>query len=98
MPPEKPSIGIEKLKQYISVNRSYSLYEDGDNIELHFSPEFPEAISHLPDGEPVTHVMKGKLIDGRIYFFQFITRSSFGETSNELEGADDPIMEWLNYI
>jgi hypothetical protein len=42
--------------------------------------------------------MTGKLIDGRIYFFRFTTKSSFGETYSDLEGAEDPIMEWLNYV
>ncbi len=96
--PDKPSIEEKKLRAYVEVNRSYTLYEKGEDVELHFSPEFPEAMSHLPDGEPVTHIMTGKLIDGRIYFFRFTTKSSFGETFSDLEGSDDPIMEWLNYV
>ncbi|MHB8360526.1 MAG: hypothetical protein ACYDAO_01065 [Thermoplasmataceae archaeon] len=95
---DKPSIDVKKLKGYVDMNRSYTLIENGEDVELHFSPEFPEAMSHLPDGEPVTHIMTGKLIEERVYFLRFTTRSAFGETFSDLEGSDDPIMEWLNYI
>lgn len=94
-----PSIEAQKLKDYIGESNSYWLEQDGSDVEIHFSPEFPEAMSHLPDGKSVEHIMFGKEEDdGRIYFYRFTTVSSFGETSSELEDEDDPIMEWLKYI
>ncbi len=93
-----PSIEADKLKNYIGENNSYWIEQEKEDIEVHFSPEFPEASAHLPDGKSVEHVMYGKEIDGRIYFHLFKTISSFGETSSKLEGEDDPIMEWLKYI
>lgn len=93
-----PSIESDKLKEYIGQNNSYWIEESGEDVEVHFSPEFPEAMSHLPDGKSVEHIMYGKEHDGRIYFHLFKTISSIGETSSELEGEDDPIMEWLKYI
>ena len=33
-----------------------------------------------------------------VYFTEFITRSSLGETRTKLEGKDDPVMEWLKYV
>ncbi|MGP6293532.1 hypothetical protein [Caldiplasma sukawensis] len=96
---DKPSIEYKKLKEYVVHNRSYSLYEtDDENIELHFFPEMPEAISHFPEGRPVEHIMTGIKQDGRIYFLKFRTISAFGETETELEGKDDPVMLWLEYI
>lgn len=92
-----PSINAEKLYQYISGNNSYWLERDGDTVEVHFSPEFPEAMSHLPEGKSVEHIMYGKEKEGMIYFYRFTTLSSFGETSSDLV-EDDPIMEWLKYI
>lgn len=94
----KPSIEFEKLSKYVELNNSYSLYKRGKEIELRFSPEFPEAIGHLPNGERVEHIMLGNEEDGRIYFYRFTTVSSFGETSTDLDGEDDPVMEWLKYI
>lgn len=94
----KPSIEFEKLKNYVESNTSYSLNKNGSEIELRFSPEFPEALGHLPNGEAVEHVMYGKVENERIYFYRFTTISSFGETSTELDGEDDPVMEWLKYI
>lgn len=93
-----PSIEADKLRNYIGQNNSYWIEENGDGIEVHFSPEFPEAMSHLPDGKSVEHIMYGQEKNGRIYFTKFKTISSFGETSSELQGEDDPIMEWLKYI
>lgn len=93
-----PSIESDKLRAYISDNNSYWIEENNNDIEVHFSPEFPEASSHLPDGKSVEHVMYGKELNGRIYFHLFKTISSFGETSSVLQGEDDPIMEWLKYI
>jgi hypothetical protein len=93
-----PSIDRKKLENYVKGNNSYNLFSEGDKIELHFSPEFPEAMAHLPDGEPVEHIMYGFDRDGRIYFTSFKTKSNFGETVTELEGEDDPVMEWLKYI
>lgn len=93
-----PSIEAAKLRNYIGENNSYWIEQVNDEVEVHFSPEFPEASSHLPDGKSVEHVMYGKELDGRIYFHLFKTISSFGETSSELLDEDDPIMEWLKYI
>lgn len=93
-----PSIEKAKLEDYVKGNNSYHLFREGENIELHFSPEFPEAVAHLPDGEPVEHIMCGYEKDNRIYFTSFKTKSNFGETVTELEGEDDPVMEWLKYI
>lgn len=93
-----PSIEAVKLRDYVGQNNSYWLEEHGEDVEVHFSPEFPEAMSHLPDGKSVEHIMYGKQLNGRIYFHLFKTISSLGETSSELEGEDDPIMEWLKYI
>ena len=93
-----PSVEIEKLRDYISSNSSYSLEENGTKVEVHFSPNFPEARAHMPDNEPVEHVMYGDKKDGRIYFYRFTTFSSFGETSMEREDEDDAVMEWLKYI
>ncbi len=93
-----PSIEADRLKKHIGQNNSYWLEQDGDKIEVHFSPEFPEAMSHLPDGRSVEHIMYGIEKDGRIYFNRFKTISAFGETSSELQDEDDPIMEWLKYI
>ncbi|EQD55866.1 hypothetical protein B1A_11761, partial [mine drainage metagenome] len=67
---DKPSIDMRKLKEYVEMNRSYTLIENEEDIELHFSPEFPEAMSHLPDGEPVTHIMTGKLVEGKGLLFK----------------------------
>ncbi len=93
-----PSIEADKLKKHIGQNNSYWLEQDGDKIEVHFSPEFPEAMSHLPDGRSVEHIMYGVEKNGRIYFNRFKTISAFGETSSDLQDEDDPIMEWLKYI
>ena len=93
-----PSIESDKLKQYVGQNNSYWLEQNGEDVEIHFSPEFPEASSHLPDGKSVEHIMYGKEQNGRIYFHLFKTISSFGETDSELQDEEDPIMEWLKYI
>ncbi|MCL4328850.1 MAG: hypothetical protein M1151_01925 [Candidatus Thermoplasmatota archaeon] len=98
MNPDLPSIEEGKLYSYVNSNRSYTLRKDGENIELRFVPSFPEAQSHLPNGEEVEHVMTGFLSGGMIYFTHFITRSSFGETVTDLKGKDDPVMLWLQYI
>ncbi|MCL4345233.1 MAG: hypothetical protein M1375_00730 [Candidatus Thermoplasmatota archaeon] len=96
---DKPNIREDKLKEYLIQNRSYSLYENDDrSIELHFSPEMPEAIAHFPNGEPVEHIMYGFIDNGTIYFTKFKTVSSLGETETELEGEDDPVMLWLQFI
>jgi hypothetical protein len=42
--------------------------------------------------------MKGIKEDGKIYFLSFRTISSIGETETQLEGEDDPIMLWLQFI
>ncbi|MCL4335909.1 MAG: hypothetical protein M1393_04550 [Candidatus Thermoplasmatota archaeon] len=93
-----PSIEAKKLREYVGLNNSYWLYEHDNILELHFSPEFPEATSHLPEGKSVEHIMYGVEKDGKIYFNRFTTRSAFGETTSSLEDEDDPIMEWLKYI
>jgi hypothetical protein len=96
---DKPNIKEQKLKEYIIQNRAYALYENGDgSIELHFSPEMPEAVAHFPNGEPVEHIMFGFKEKGTIYFTKFKTVSSLGETETELEGEDDPVMLWLQFI
>ena len=95
----KPWVEYEKLKEYILINRSYSLHENEDNtIELHFSPEMPEALAHLPDGQPVEHIMTGFREDDKIFFTAFRTISSLGETVTQLEGEDDPVMLWLKFM
>ena len=88
----KPSIETSKLEDYVRGNNSYYLYREGGKIELHFSPEFPEAIAHLPEGEPVEHIMYGYEEGGRIYFTSFTTKSSFGETTTDLDGEDANIL------
>ncbi|WP_010917696.1 hypothetical protein [Thermoplasma volcanium] len=93
----KPHIEFSKLQRYVQANGSYSLVKRGDSIEVHFSPNFPEAIPHLPNNLPVEHIMYGDLVDGIVYFYKFETVSSFGTTENLLTD-DDPIMEWLKYI
>lgn len=93
-----PSIESEKLMRYIEGNGAYSIQKQGNEIEVHYTPDFPEAMGHLPNGESVEHIMSGKEENGRIYFYRFTTISSFGTTSSELDGEDDPIMEWLKYI
>lgn len=93
----KPNIDFKRLKAYVQANGSYSLVVKGDSIEVHFSPNFPEAIPHLPDNLPVEHIMYGKVENGIVYFYRFETISSFGTTYNDLTD-DDPIMEWLKYI
>lgn len=93
-----PSVETEKLRNFILANSSYTLEEKEDEVEVRFSPDFPEARAHLPDNEPVEHIMLGTKDNGRIYFYRFTTVSSFGETSMELEDEDDAIMEWLKYI
>ncbi len=93
-----PSIDARKLREYVSGNNSYWIEGEGEEFELHFSPEFPEAMGHLPEGKSVEHIMFGHERNGRIYFYRFTTRSAFGETNTELEDEDDPVMEWLKYI
>ncbi len=93
-----PSIDAKKLRDYVGGNNSYWIEGEGDNFELHFSPEFPEAMGHLPEGQSVEHIMYGRERNGVIYFYRFTTRSAFGETTTDLEGEDDPVMEWLKYI
>lgn len=93
-----PSVEFDKLRDFILANSSYTLEEKGENVEVHFSPDFPEARAHLPDNQPVEHVMYGERENGKVYFHRFTTFSSFGETSTELEDEDDAIMEWLKYI
>ncbi|WP_393971600.1 hypothetical protein OXIME_000167 [Oxyplasma meridianum] len=93
-----PSIDAKKLRDYVAETNSYTLYEHDGLVELRFSPEFPEAMGHLPEGQSVEHIMLGKEENGRISFYRFITRSAFGETSSEMSDEDDPIMEWLKYI
>ena len=96
---DKPWVEEKKLKEFIIQNRSYNLFENKDNtVELRFSPEMPEAQAHLPNGQPVEHIMKGIKENGKIYFLSFKTVSSIGETETQLEGEDDPIMLWLQFI
>ncbi len=95
---DKPSIELETLRKYVEVNRQYSLEISGNNVQLHFFPNTPEALRHFPDDQGVEHVMYGIIEEDRVYFTSFLTRSSFGETRTEIEGADDPIMEWLKYL
>lgn len=93
-----PSIESEKLKEYVDGNGAYSINKEGNEIEVRYTPDFPEALGHMPNGEAVEHIMSGKEENGRIYFYRFTTISSFGTTSSELQEEDDPIMEWLKYI
>ncbi len=93
----KPHIELEKLRKFVNASGSYNLVVKGNDVEVHFSPNFPEAIPHLPDNQPVEHVMYGTLENGIIYFYKFETTSSFGTTENILTD-DDPIMEWLKYV
>ena len=98
MIPDLPSIKVSKLKELVSYNHSYAMKVTGSALELHFSPDFPEAIPHKPNGEEVVHMMYGNVIGEDVYFYRFVTRSSFGETSTELHGKDDPVMLWLNFL
>ena len=93
-----PSIETKKLKEYIASNSSYHLYQNDDKVEVHFSPEFPEAMAHLPEGKYVEHIMYGVEKGSRIYFYRFSTVSASGTSSTELKDKDDPIMEGLKYI
>ncbi len=95
---DKPSIDRKKLVSYVDMNRQFSLSINGDKVELHFFPNSPEQVEHFPGGNQVEHVMYGELDGETIYFLEFVTRSSFGETRTKLEGQDDPVMEWLKYI
>lgn len=94
----KPNIETDKLMNYIDINRAYSIERSGDEVVVRFSPNAPEQLSHAPDGDPVEHLMYGKENNGRIYFYSFVTRSGLGETKTELDGEDDPVMLWLQYI
>lgn len=94
----KPNIDEKKLLEYVDINRSFSIERNGDELILRFSPNSPEQMGHAPNGEPVEHLMYGKVKDGRVYFYLFVTNSSLGETRTELDGEDDPVMEWLKYI
>jgi hypothetical protein len=93
----KPHINLEKLKNYVMENSSYRIYTQGDNFELHFIPNTPEAEAHFPEGEGVEHVMYGYINDGIAYFTKFVTTSAFGRTEINIID-DDPVMEWLKYI
>ncbi len=95
---DKPSIQKEKLLAYIDVNRQFTIDFKGNDVSLHFYPNTPEAIQHFPDGNEVEHIMVGVLEGDTIYFNEFVTRSSLGETRTKLEGVDDPVMEWLKYV
>lgn len=94
----KPNIETDKLLKYIDINRAYTLERDGKKIILRFSPNTPEQLSHAPEGDPVEHIMYGKEENGRIYFDSFVTRSDLGETKTDLDGEDDPVMLWLQFI
>ncbi|GGM71517.1 hypothetical protein GCM10007108_07020 [Thermogymnomonas acidicola] len=94
----KPSIELQKLRKYVMANSSYSLEEKGREIVLRFVPNSPEQMAHFPEGQPVEHLMFGYVEGGRVFFYRFTTISSFGETTTELDGEDDPVMEWLKYI
>ncbi len=93
-----PSVDENKLRDFIQANGSYTLDDKGNEVEVRFSPDFPEARAHMPNNEPVEHIMYGSKKNGKIYFYRFTTFSSFGETSMELEDEDDAVMEWLKYI
>ena len=93
-----PSISRKRLLTYVDINRQFTLSIKEENVELHFFPNTPEAIQHFPGGGEVEHIMLGILKDDIIYFTEFITRSSLGETRTKLEGKDDPVMEWLKYV
>lgn len=95
---DTPSIGLDVLEKYVQANRQFTLDVSGQEIQLHFFPNTPEAMQHFPDGQGVEHVMFGVIENGRVYFTVFLTRSGFGETKTELHGEDDPVMEWLKYI
>ena len=95
---DKPSIEIEKLKAYVVKNSAFSIIEKNDLIELHFIPFLPEQVGHFPDGEQVEHVMHGRIINDRVYFYRFVTVSSENKTEIKLEDGNDPVMEWLKYI
>lgn len=94
----KPNIETDRLLNYIDVNRAYTFEKIGDEIVVRFSPNSSEQLSHAPNGEPVEHLMFGKENNGRIYFYRFVTHSDLGETITELDGEDDPVMLWLQYI
>ncbi len=94
----KPHIETERLKRYVDLNRAYSLSISNHSVALRFSPDSPEAMMHFPNGEPVEHIMEGVEEDGKIFFTRFITRSSLGETVTVLDGEDDPVMLWLQFI
>ncbi len=98
MNPDLPSVRLSKLEELVNSNHSYTMRRDKDSLELHFTPDFPEAIPHKPNGEEVEHVMYGTLIGQEVFFFRFVTRSSFGETSTDLHGHDDPVMLWLSFL
>ncbi len=95
---DKPSIGIGKLKAYVMKNSAFGIIEQNDLIELHFIPFLPEQVEHFPNGEQVEHIMHGKVINDKVYFYRFVTVSSENKTEIELEDEDDPVMEWLKYI
>lgn len=98
MKPDLPSVQLSKLEELVNSNHSYTMSRNKNSIELHFTPDFPEAIPHKPNGEEVEHVMYGTLIAHEVFFFRFVTRSSFGETSTDLHGHDDPVMLWLSFL
>ncbi len=95
---DKPSVEIEKLRLYVIKNSAFSIIEKNDLIELHFIPFLPEQIGHFPNGEQVEHIMYGRILNNKAYFYKFITVSSENKTEIEIEDGDDPVMEWLKYI
>lgn len=98
MTPDLPSVKLEKLRDLTDSNYSYTMTVTGDKVELRFTPDFPEAIPHKPNGEEVEHIMYGNIYGDRVFFYRFTTRSSFGETVTDLHGEDDPVMLWLRFI
>ncbi len=90
-------VNYTKLVRYVERNPLYQLTKLGDEVELVFVPNFPEAEAHS-GGETTLVVMHGRLSGGTLIFDSIKVETGGVSYEKDFEEASLTYSGWLQYV
>jgi|GEM_PF-580137 hypothetical protein len=94
---KKLQVTYSKLLKYTLENKFYEVEESNGNVNIIFSPNFPEAEAHS-QGESVRIIMRGKLSGSKLVFEHIFVDDGSGIKEKDMIEAVFTYQAWLQFI